>query len=292
MKLLIDAGNTRIKWAWLPTTSARVMPDFQPSHCDTQAWLALDARTQQASALAQAVMQAEQVWVSNVAGVSFDQALRQCQTQASIHRMQSPAHYVGLHNHYLQPSQLGVDRWLCSLAVWRLLGQSALVVSAGTALTIDALQVDMTADTAHFLGGSIQPGLALMRQSLQQGAAQLAPAWSDHGTAESLFSASSCEVFPTQTSTAMMRGCQLAMLGAVQMQYRVLAHRLAHAPYLVLTGGDAAWMHHDLLHVTVNTIDKAVPHLPVVQAIAAEKITYIPELVLHGLAIVAQEMHK
>jgi pantothenate kinase type III len=40
------------------------------------------------------------------------------------------------------------------------------MVSAGTAMTVDALAAD-----GHFLGGIIVPGIGLMQQALQQGTA-------------------------------------------------------------------------------------------------------------------------
>lgn len=301
MHLIIDAGNTRIKWACLPTFAP--LPElsaFKANACFTQTWLNADIATQQSSALASAVLQAEQVWVSNVAGELCWQALCHLPSRAKFHRIHAQAEYLGLHNHYMPPAQLGVDRWLTSMAVWHYVGQSALVVSAGTAFTIDAIQVHAMASNAkqaHFLGGTIQPGLALMWQSLQQGTAQLSMPMSTIPTSQSHAEhASSARRigFAQQTEDAMLQGCQLAMLGAVRLQYHTLSALTQQAtqslPYLVLTGGDAAWLASCLRETSTPLSGaEAVSISPAIQAIDTQKITYIPDLVLHGLAIAAQK---
>jgi type III pantothenate kinase len=61
---------------------------------------------------------------------------------------------------YPDPSLYGIDRWLTLVATrgWQ---ENVVVVDAGTALTIDALD-----STGHHLGGYILPGLTLMRRAL------------------------------------------------------------------------------------------------------------------------------
>ncbi len=66
----------------------------------------------------------------------------------------------GIQLAYPDPGRYGVDRWLTLIAVrsWQ---QNVVVVDAGTALTIDALDA-----TGQHRGGYIVPGLALMRRAL------------------------------------------------------------------------------------------------------------------------------
>lgn len=64
-------------------------------------------------------------------------------------------------NGYREPKRLGVDRWLGMLAAYQLSGGACVVVSCGTAIT-----VDLVARDGEHLGGFIAPGLNLMLDSL------------------------------------------------------------------------------------------------------------------------------
>jgi type III pantothenate kinase len=76
------------------------------------------------------------------------------------------AYQCGVRNYYADPTQLGSDRWASLIAAWRIQRQGCIVVSAGTAMTVDALS-----DTGEFLGGIIVPGLQLMQNALIRGTA-------------------------------------------------------------------------------------------------------------------------
>lgn len=66
----------------------------------------------------------------------------------------------GLRPAYKKPETMGIDRWLGIAAVWQP-GAACVVVSAGTALTID-----FVSRTGEHLGGYIAPGLDLSREAL------------------------------------------------------------------------------------------------------------------------------
>ena len=258
MKLLIDAGNTRTKWAWCPDQPHQDAA-WQVHALTHQQWLQGDADAQR---LLQAIAQAKQVWLSNVAGAHWLQPLPALEQR--LHLIQSSASALGVQNSYHQPAQLGSDRWCSVLAVWQQFGQSALVVTAGTALTIDALVVNQAG--ASFAGGSIQPGLRLMWQSLQQGAAQLDYAYPPDQAVPSGFAQNSQQ--------AMWLGCVQALAASVVAQFeRMLA--LADAmPLLILTGGDAQLLHR---------------YLP--DRLSAQAII-VDNLVLKGLACLAEHTDK
>ncbi|MEA3366750.1 MAG: type III pantothenate kinase, partial [Planctomycetota bacterium] len=67
-----------------------------------------------------------------------------------------------------EPARVGTDRLLAALAAYRRAGGACIVVDAGTAVTVDAVDDDGT-----FLGGAIFPGPDLMARSLAEGTAQL-----------------------------------------------------------------------------------------------------------------------
>lgn len=254
MKLLIDAGNSRTKWAWCPDTLLQLAA-LQINTLDNQDWF---EGTASAQVLQSAIAAASQVYVSNVAGERWLQRLPELGQR--LQRIVATHAVMGLQNAYSQPAQLGSDRWCSLLAVWCRTQKSALVVSAGTAMTMDALMVKQ--GQALFAGGSIQPGLKLMWQSLQQGAAQLDYGYPTEHTAESGFAKNSQQ--------AMWLGCVQALAASVTAQYDRLCQRLDHAPLLHISGGDA------------DLIARYLPHTLSVQAIIVDN------LVLEGLAWLAK----
>ena len=68
---------------------------------------------------------------------------------------------AGVRCGYLDPTELGVDRWLAILAAWNKVKLNCVVIGAGTALTVDFV----TRDGNH-IGGYIVPGLTAMGRSL------------------------------------------------------------------------------------------------------------------------------
>lgn len=140
----------------------------------------------------------------------------------------SAAHDAGVINGYEHPHRLGADRWAALVgARQRALAAAAggvvppaLVVMVGTAVTIDALDVE-----GRFLGGLILPGFGLMLKALEMGTAGLRVPTGD------------VVDFPTNTSDALMSGGANAIAGAIERQYRCLAERTGAQPLLFMAGG-------------------------------------------------------
>ena len=115
----------------------------------------------------------EQIRVANVGGA---EAAQQLTRWAQAHWGLTPGYaeslpaLAGVTNGYREPARLGVDRWLALLAAWQELHAGAILVSAGTALTIDVLQ-----DNGQHGGGYIVPGLRLMRDALIAGTSGVRP---------------------------------------------------------------------------------------------------------------------
>jgi len=254
-KLLIDAGNTRTKWAWCPVDASHASTAWQVHALEHEQWLQADVEAQR---LLQAIEQAEQVWLSNVAGSDWLQRLPALGDK--LHLVQSQASALGVQNAYEQPSQLGSDRWCSMLAVWQQFGRPTLIVTAGTAMTIDALVVNKAG--ARFAGGTIQPGLRLMWQSLQQGAAQLDYAYPLERDA--------LPGFAQESRQAMWLGCLQALAASVSAQFERMLALVDSVPLLVLTGGDAP------------LLNRYLPGTLSAQAIIVDN------LVLKGLACLAK----
>ncbi len=223
MKLLIDAGNTRVKWALLDGESWTHLPALPV------------AQTHALAAQIAALPELEGVWVSNVAGEKIAQIIQSaCESRGWLtHFMRAQKFQCGVQNNYSSPQQLGSDRWAALIAAWQRVGKAALVVNCGTATTIDALS-----NRGEFLGGLILPGIALMQSSVVAKAAQL-------GTQSGTY-----QEFPLNTADAILSGALQATCGAIQRQHELLSD--AQAP-LLLSGGaaQAVW---ELIRLPIHPV--------------------------------------
>ena len=210
--LLIDAGNTRIKWGL---------------H-DGQAYLSRGAiETARSAELASHwppdVRPAKAI-ASNVAGPKVEaQIAEACATRgAALTVIRAQAEQLGVVSGYRDPGQLGSDRWAALLAAHRVGPGHKLVVNAGTALTIDALTAQ-----GRFLGGLIVPGPALMRRSL------------DRGTAGLRLTEGTFQEFPASTPDAITSGAIQACTGAIERMRDMMAGQDCAPSQIVLSGGAA-----------------------------------------------------
>ena len=175
MILLIDAGNTRIKFGWLNAQGEREPQALALAHDELESRL-----PQWLSAQPEAMHHAIGV---NVAGDAMAQTIQALLQPSSydIHWIRSTAAAAGVVNGYRNPAQLGPDRWLALIGLAAHTRQHAdsplLLAGFGTATTIDSLgpvmsSADGTA-VRRFHGGLILPGVVLMRSSLVTGTANL-----------------------------------------------------------------------------------------------------------------------
>jgi type III pantothenate kinase len=216
MKLLIDLGNTRLKWArWDGAELSRVV-------AAAHAHDVLDF-----GGLWQGVDSVDAVWIASVAAPARNEEL----ARACLDRFGVPARYVrssaqacGVRNAYAQPERLGVDRFLALIGAHAQACEPTVIVSCGTALTLDAL----TADGTH-LGGLITASPDLVLAALRGGTANLAAA-----------PPGSISEIANNTADAMESG---AWLGAAALVERFIVRagaRLSAQPACVITGGGAA----------------------------------------------------
>jgi len=219
MLLLIDAGNTRIKWAMVDHAGQWSASGAVASKAVAQlnqAWRGLSGAP------------SARVIVANVAGPMLQAQLRQVlQAQALTPEwFGSQPELAGVQNRYRQPAQLGCDRFAAAIgahALWP--NQSLVIATCGTATTIDAVT-----NAGVFLGGMILPGLGLMAQSLARHTAQLPPI-EPH--------AIDAQPFADNTDEAIVSGCLAAQAGAIERAFA--AHAKHHgATRCVLSGGAAA----------------------------------------------------
>ena len=216
--LLIDAGNTRIKWAVIDEASPP-----SPEH-----WLAygsvehaqLDQLQQEWRDFA-----ITRVLISNVAGAQVAAALQQALPAGSEPSwFASCAELAGVRNGYRNPAQLGCDRFASAIGAHVLLPNTALIIATcGTATTIDALTAE-----GVFIGGMILPGLGLMASSLARNTAQLPQVAQDLRIDQP---------FADHTDAAIVSGCLAAQAGAIE---RAVAAHGRQGPVRCLLSGGAA----------------------------------------------------
>ena len=236
MQLLIDAGNTRIKWALAATD--HVVGEWHAMgnvvHVD------LEKIKHACSA-----HKIQHVLISNVAGDAVASQLRKMLVEltvpdSSLTWFRAQAECAGVRNAYAQPTQLGSDRFASLIgARHRYVGQRLLVVTCGTATTIDALEADGT-----FIGGMILPGLATMATSLALNTALLPAVDKADRTA----------VFADNTHDAIISGCLSAQVGAIMHAYQQRSNPPARC---VLSGGAAQYL-GSYLPIPFDAVDNLV----------------------------------
>lgn len=232
MILLVDVGNTRVKWAiW---SGGEVRRD---GVCPTRE--AADfARACKRAGITHAV-------VACVAGEDVRSSLARYleQGEMAVHWLHPEYSAHGLVNRYQPPESLGADRYAALVGAARRFHRDCVVVGVGTAMT-----VDMLTGEGEFLGGCIVPGPDLMRSSLLSGTAGVGA--SSGGWRE----------FPRETGTAVDSGIALALLGVVQgMRGRLagMGEAKSELPAVILTGGARACL-GPLLPGEVIEIDELV----------------------------------
>lgn len=210
MILLIDAGNTRIKWGAYEAGQWRGKDAIPTSEVSTLAdrWQALNPAW---------------VGISNVAGEAIAAIIEQAlPAKAKRYWLKPEADVHDIRNRYVVPASLGADRYAALIAARKLNLGHVVVASLGTALTVDALTAG-----GEFLGGIIAPGYRAMQQAIvlsTQGVRVGMGQWS---------------AFPANTDDAVETGVLSALAGAVEAQRGRLETAVGAPATVLLTGGDA-----------------------------------------------------
>lgn len=127
---------------------------------------------------------------------------------------------------YESQATLGVDRIAAAAAAAEMFpGRDVVVVDAGTAVTID--HVD---PTGTFRGGNIAPGLSLQLDALHRHTARLPQVNVPTQTPDAPV------LTGTDTPSAILAGCLVAIAGAVEYVARRIAP--GTTPAVVITGGN------------------------------------------------------
>ncbi|MEP6608077.1 MAG: type III pantothenate kinase [Burkholderiaceae bacterium] len=234
MTLLIDVGNSAIKWASL-ASNGELRDSRRQLHRGVSDLSLKLIECWRGTLQPGAPMIACNVAAPRVVAAVTDAACALgINSVRWLHTQRRFDGSITLVNGYRDPLQLGADRWhaLLGACALRLVTDEALVVvNAGTATTVDCIDAP-DADgklprVRRFVGGVIAPGVRLMLESLARETAGLPAA---QGAPSN---------FPDNTDAAIITGVLDAQAGLVQRVWHRFAVGLRARPRLILTGGSA-----------------------------------------------------
>ena len=248
--LLVDVGNTRIKWAQL--AEGRMTPQRAAA---TTGWGAEEYGRRvigRRSSL-------DRVIVSSVAGARIDRLLVRAARLMDAPRpefVHSERRAASVTTDYVEPWRLGVDRFVGAIGAHHLsAGEPVIVASVGTAATIDLVD-----GAGRHRGGAILPGPSLMVQSLLSRTSGIRRRAAGGPKAVP-------SLFARTTRTAIEEGARYAVAAAVDRAVEDAYRLLGRRPMVLLTGGGSA----------------------LVKGLVRSSCVAVPDLVLHGLAVWSRE---
>jgi len=247
MSLLIDCGNTRCKLVRM-FADGTLSPIFAIANdagdfvVRLNEWL-LEARGEKSC------------YFASVANTEVSSKIEIALASAgySVTRIRTQAEALGMRIAYPVPEQMGVDRFLALIAAHRK-KQSLLLVSAGSALTVDLLD----AHGVHH-GGMITATETIIQNAMENRFANFRNL------------SGSIKGFSDNTADALASGARYMVLGIIEKGWREARLRLNEPDLpLLITGGDAEAL---LSNLPDNTV-------------------YQPALVLEGLALWAGHLES
>jgi type III pantothenate kinase len=209
MYLLIDIGNTRIKWQQRDDKDILLTDSIL-----VEEFMDIDFSS---------IKSIDKIIVSNVNHSVVLDKLKEILLKFKCPIIETkPISNEYLINDYEDHKTLGIDRWLTALGAWKLYQRPLLVINAGTAITIDLIELDRESK-AHFKGGMILPGVAISLAVLNNSTNLI-----DTEIGKSHYPS-------LNTKDAVTTGIMTSIQGAVNLVCRKLPSSLP----ILLTGGDA-----------------------------------------------------
>jgi type III pantothenate kinase len=216
MQLLVDIGNTRIKWAlalgdkWVRGEACAHGQDW--ASCFSRLWAESD--------------QPNHIVVSNVGGGNAETELTKwCQGKWACTPLfvRAEALTCGIRNGYREPHTLGVDRWMSIIGARSVTPSAVVVVDCGTAVTVDFLD-----ESNRFVGGVIMPGEDISRNSLSRETAGISRTSGEPLTA-----------LGVSTDECVHGGVHFSIIGGIERVINEMTRSLEYSPPVLITGGGA-----------------------------------------------------
>jgi type III pantothenate kinase len=246
--LLVDIGNTRIKWARLHGTRLGSSQAAVHSFWSSAAY---------ARRLFGRGRHPTRLWVTSVAGPKVNRALAAAARHAGVAAtfVTVPRQGGGVKVGYLEPWRLGSDRFVAAVGAHELFPHSPVcVVGVGTAMTIDLL----TGNGRH-RGGVIIPAPGLMVETLLT---------RTHGIQRRAHGGrvgAGAGLFARSTRAGLLQGARYAAAALIDRAVEEARALLGSKPLVILTGGQAS----------------------AVRPLLRSSCLVVPDLVLRGLAVLA-----
>ena len=225
--LLIDVGNTRIKWQLVVARRGGTLR--------SAAWNGrnLDAV---ATRLCAGAAGATAVYVCSVAERRSGPALRRAARRAGLPRpvfVRSARKAAGVTNAYREAWRLGVDRWMALIGARALYPDRAIcIIDIGTAMTVDLMD-----RKGRHRGGAIIPGPRMMVESLLSRTAQIRER---AGLGRRVASRRNVAgLFARDTQRGLKAGATHACAAFIEHAWLEASALLRERPVLLLTGGAA-----------------------------------------------------
>ena len=218
--LLVDVGNTRVKWAVI-----------KGIRLGAASAIAHEGRPAAFASLMKRLRGVTRVIAVSVAGEKLDAALARAvraRFGIRVEFVASQRRAGGVTNGYRDVWRLGADRWVAAIGAHAMAGnRDVLFANVGTALTVDLV----TASGRH-RGGAIIPGPATMVESLLLGT---------HGIRRRArgLRASSRSLFAPDTASALAAGSEFAAAAFIDRAAGEAALLLGRRPLVLLSGGGA-----------------------------------------------------
>ncbi len=229
MKLLIDQGNSSMKWC---LHNGKAFLSYQTGTLDTLQDYVGDMTKSIHGVFISCVQKKETVELIKACLKTF--------TSASVIVARTAIQYKDLVNGYNNPAQLGVDRWLAMVATWQRFKTGFIIIDAGSALTLDIVD-----NSGEHLGGHIIPGLSMQKQALFAG--------TDNICITREFNP--ITYLPgTSTEAAVLHGCLTNLVSYIEAM--VLQSSTVESLPLIITGGDGLRLSQSL-----SIQHELLPHL-------------------------------
>ena len=218
MNLLIDIGNSRLKWATLDDNGRSDSQFFERKTTGMKT---------QFNKSWKSLKNVDAIWVSNVGGDKVAAQLSEWTEknwQITPNFVRAEAKRFGVSNAYDKPESLGADRWLSMLAIRKNLQKACCIIDCGTAITVDVISAK-----GQHLGGFILPGLGLMRTTLATGTDALT-----ENTDDVAFN-----LLATNTYSAIQAGTLYSITATLENLIRDLQQNFDNEVVFAISGGDA-----------------------------------------------------
>ena len=252
MNLLIDIGNSRIKWC--------LHDNISNKFCSAGAMLNAESGLQELFFEHWDHLTCpDRVLVSNVSGRDVSENLDAWIKKVwrlETEYVKTEAFCHGVSNAYPDYYKLGVDRWMAIIAAWDRFhsnNEAICVVDCGTATTIDGIS-----ESGQHLGGFIIPGYTIMQEILINKTSNI----------NTIKKISPSINFSNTTEQGVNSGCYLAIIALIDRIVASMKNDYGERIRCIITGGNA--------------------ELVVKQF--AEEFEYEPNLVLHGLSVLSGQV--